>query len=115
MILLALPSLPPLAPLSWLPLPCPHCQSLPCLPGLTVVVTKKLLADCMLLVQVFATALDAYFQMTVMLMVLFVGSMLLPHLAPFEDQRSQSIQVRLLNCMSHFDQFVQHFTTTLFC
>ena len=48
-----------------------------------------------MLIQVFATALDTYFQLTVMLMILVIGCTLLPHLQPFENPRSQIIQVSL--------------------
>ena len=52
--------------------------------------------------QVFATALDTYFQLTVMLMILVVGSTLLQHFQPFESQRSQIIQVSpVLNEICH--------------
>ena len=46
-------------------------------------------------VQVFATALDTHFQLTVMLMILLVGLTLLQYLVPFADQTSQKIQVSL--------------------
>ena len=52
-----------------------------------------------MVVQVFATALDTYFRLTVMLMILMLGSILLPHLQPFEDHGSQIVQVSLqLSC-----------------
>ncbi len=43
--------------------------------------------------QVFATALNTYFQLTVMLMILVVGSVALPHFHPFESSLSQRVQV----------------------
>lgn len=43
--------------------------------------------------QVFATSLDAYFQLTIMLMVLIIGLTLLAHYQPFEDPSSQATQV----------------------
>ena len=43
--------------------------------------------------QVFATSLDAYFQLTIMLMVLIIGFALLAHYQPFEDPSSQATQV----------------------
>lgn len=43
--------------------------------------------------QVLATALDEYYQLTIMLMVLVVGITLLAHLAPFQAKRTQSTQV----------------------
>ena len=47
--------------------------------------------------QVFATTLDAYYQVTVMLMVLLVGFALLAHLRPFVDPLAQRMQV----CQQH--------------
>ena len=43
--------------------------------------------------QVFATSLDAYFQVTIMLMVLVIGITVLAHCQPFEERLSQSMQV----------------------
>ncbi|DBB05192.1 TPA: hypothetical protein ACH3X3_010435 [Trebouxia sp. C0006] len=43
--------------------------------------------------QVSATALNTYFQLTVMLMILVVGSVALPHFHPFESSLSQRVQV----------------------
>ena len=43
--------------------------------------------------QVFATSLDTYFQLTIMLMVLVIGITVLAHYQPFEDSLSQSMQV----------------------
>ncbi len=43
--------------------------------------------------QVFATALNTYFQLTVMLMILMVGGTALPHFQPFESSQSQRVQV----------------------
>ena len=43
--------------------------------------------------QVFTTTLDTFFQLTVMLMILFIGSVALPHFHPFEDKQSQPLQV----------------------
>ena len=44
---------------------------------------------------VFATSLDAYFQLTIMLMVLVIGITVLAHYKPFEEKLSQSMQVSL--------------------
>lgn len=38
--------------------------------------------------QVFATSLDAYFQVTIMLMVLVIGITVLAHCQPFEERLS---------------------------
>ena len=46
--------------------------------------------------QVFATSLNAYFQLTIMLMVLVVGITVLAHHQPFNDSLSQGMQVRHL-------------------
>ena len=43
--------------------------------------------------QVFATSLDSYFQLTVMLIIMIVGVTTLSHLSPFEDRLSQNVQV----------------------
>ncbi|DBA86799.1 TPA: hypothetical protein ACH3X2_005382 [Trebouxia sp. C0005] len=43
--------------------------------------------------QVFATALNSYFQLTVMLMILMVGGVALPHFQPFKSSQSQRVQV----------------------
>lgn len=43
--------------------------------------------------QVFATSLDTYFQLTIMLMVLVMGITVLAHFQPFEEPLSQSMQV----------------------
>ena len=43
--------------------------------------------------QVFALALDTYFQLTIMLMILVVGFAVLSHLRPFEAAMSQTTQV----------------------
>ena len=43
--------------------------------------------------QVLATALDEYYQLTIMLMVLVIGMTLLAHLAPLQAKRTQSTQV----------------------
>ena len=43
--------------------------------------------------QVFATSLNSYFQLTIMLMVLVIGITVLAHYQPFEDALSQSMQV----------------------
>lgn len=43
--------------------------------------------------QVFATSLNAYFQLTIMLMVLVIGVVGLAHYHPFEDSGSQGTQV----------------------
>ena len=43
--------------------------------------------------QVFATSLNSYFQLTIMLMVLVIGITVLAHYQPFEDTLSQSMQV----------------------
>ena len=44
--------------------------------------------------QVFATSLDSYFQLTIMLMILVVGAMVMAHYQPFEEPLSQSLKVR---------------------
>ncbi len=43
--------------------------------------------------QVLASALDQYFQLTIMLMVLVVGAILLAHLTPFQARLAQTTQV----------------------
>lgn len=43
--------------------------------------------------QVFATSLNAYFQLTIMLMVLVIGVVGLAYYHPFEDAGSQGTQV----------------------
>ena len=48
-----------------------------------------------LVIQVFAGGLNTYFQLTVMLMLLLVGLTLLQLLSPFENQRSQLLQVSM--------------------
>lgn len=47
---------------------------------------------------VFATSLDAYFQLTIMLMVLVIGITVLAHYQPFEEGLSQSMQVSRPTC-----------------
>ena len=46
--------------------------------------------------QVFATALDSYFQLTIMLMILIVGVTAFAHFRPFTDDLLQHMQVRVL-------------------
>lgn len=46
--------------------------------------------------QVFTTTLDIYFQLTVMLLILFIGSIVLTYFDPFEEQQSQRLQVKLV-------------------
>lgn len=43
--------------------------------------------------QVFATSLNAYYQLTIMLMLLLIGMAGLAHYHPFEDRSSQGTQV----------------------
>lgn len=43
--------------------------------------------------QVFATSLNTYFQLTIMLMMLVIGITVLAHFRPFEERLSQSMQV----------------------
>ena len=43
--------------------------------------------------QVFATALDAYFQLTIMLMILMLGVVAFAHFQPFVDGLLQRMQV----------------------
>lgn len=51
--------------------------------------------------QVFATALDAYFQLTIMLMILMLGVIAFAHFRPFVDDLLQRMQVRILTfCFS---------------
>lgn len=51
--------------------------------------------------QVFATSLNAYFQLTIMLMVLVIGVVGLAHYHPFEDPGSQGTQVS--NWLHHIE------------
>ena len=44
--------------------------------------------------QVFATALDTYFQLTIMLMILTVGVTAFAHFQPFTDDLLQRMQVK---------------------
>ncbi len=44
--------------------------------------------------QVFANALDAFFQLTIMLVILIAGSLALAHFHPFEQEGPQIVQVR---------------------
>ena len=43
--------------------------------------------------QVFATALDTYFQLTIMLMILMIGVTAFAHFRPFLDDLLQRMQV----------------------
>ncbi len=43
--------------------------------------------------QVFATALDAFFQLTIMLVILMISLILLAHYWPFEEKAAQITQV----------------------
>ena len=43
--------------------------------------------------QVFATSLDAFFQLTIMIVILMVGSLALAHFHPFDQEGPQTIQV----------------------
>jgi len=45
--------------------------------------------------QVFATALNTYFQLTIMLMILMIGITALAHFRPFPDPLLQRMQVNL--------------------
>ncbi len=45
--------------------------------------------------QVFATALDAFFQLTIMLVILMISLILLTHYRPFEEKAAQITQVLL--------------------
>ena len=60
--------------------------------------------------QVFATSLDTYFQLTIMLMVLVVGITVLAHYQPFEEALTQSMQVRHDMLLLRFKgvEFAQH-------
>ena len=52
--------------------------------------------------QVFATSLDAFFQLTVMIVILMVGGFALAHFHPFDQEGPQTVQVcfcLLLHCM----------------
>lgn len=51
--------------------------------------------------QVLATSLDAYFQLTIMLMILVVGLAMLAHLRPFRARQSQTIQVCTMYVLPH--------------
>ncbi len=56
--------------------------------------------------QVFATALDTYFQLTIMLMILMVGVTAFAHFQPFLDDLLQRMQVRLyIYVHSHMHAF----------
>ena len=48
--------------------------------------------------QVFATALDTYFQLTIMLMILTVGVTAHAHFQPFTDHLLQRMQVNTSFC-----------------
>ena len=43
--------------------------------------------------QVFANALDAFFQLTIMLVILITGSLALAYFHPFHQEASQAVQV----------------------
>lgn len=43
--------------------------------------------------QVFASALDAFFQLTIMIVILIVGSLALAYLHPFDQEGPQTVQV----------------------
>jgi len=45
--------------------------------------------------QVFATALDSFFQLTIMLVILMISLILLAHYRPFEEKAAQITQVLL--------------------
>ena len=49
---------------------------------------------CLAAAQVFATAIDAYFQLTIMLMVLVIDITALAQLQPFNDGLMQRMQAR---------------------
>ena len=44
--------------------------------------------------QVFGNALDAFFQLSIMLVILIVGIVALAHFRPFEQEGPQIVQVR---------------------
>ena len=44
--------------------------------------------------QVFANALDAFYQLTIMLVILLVGTVALAYLHPFDQKAPQLMQVR---------------------
>jgi len=48
---------------------------------------------CLAAAQVFATAINTYFQLTIMLMVFIVDITALAHLQPFKDDLLQHMQV----------------------
>lgn len=77
-------------------------------PGLNILVNRRpryWFWDSVVLVQtlalaasqVLASALDQYFQLTIMLMLLIVGITLLAHLAPFQADLAQRTQARMLH------------------
>ena len=43
--------------------------------------------------QVFATSLDAFFQLTIMIVILVVGGFALAHFHPFDQEGPQAVQV----------------------
>ena len=50
--------------------------------------------------QVFATSLDAFFQLTIMVVILVVGGLALAHFHPFDQEGPQTIQVwSLIHCL----------------
>lgn len=52
--------------------------------------------------QVFATSLDSYFQLTITLMILVVGTTVLAHYQHFEQPLPQSLQVEVQCCITTF-------------
>ncbi len=56
----------------------------------TIVLLQTFALAC---AQVFATSLNTYFQLTIMLMILVIGLTVLTHLRPFDETLSQRVQV----------------------
>ena len=50
--------------------------------------------------QVFANSLDAFFQLTIMLVILMAGSLALAHCHPFEQDGPQIVQVCIVTLES---------------
>ena len=74
----------------------------PCRPELWFWDTVVLLLTLALAAsQVFATALDTYFQLTIMLMILTVGVTAFAHFQPFTDDLLQRMQVKAALWIAH--------------
>ena len=65
--------------------------------------------------QVFATALDTYFQLTIMLMILTVGVTAIAHFQPFTDDLLQRMQVNAAFWLAHGTMSVASEPSVLGC